>query len=156
MIRVALLFTALAGQAEALSCMRPDVVATYQSAASSDETYYILRGALDFDPGEMPSGYDENAEQPEPVLGRFSGYGLSPNGFEVPVEAPIILYPTCAGPWCGTAQPSDDVLIFVNEDPDAYILEVGACPWFIFDNPTEKMAARLVSCINGDTCAALN
>ena len=155
---LALSLALVAGQAEALSCVQTDVARTFQSLAESDATYFILRGALSFKASEMPRGDREDGEEPDPVLGRFAGKGLSLNGFDIPVESSIILQPSCIGPWCGATHPSDDVLIFVREDPssNAYVLDLDECHWQIFHNPTKEMTRRLVTCLEGGNCKPAN
>ena len=156
MIRLVSLLMLLAGQAQALSCMRPDVAWTFEQADEAEELYSIMRGSLSFDESLMPQGYDESAGTPDKIPAEFSGHFLTQNGFDKPVETPITLAPTCAGPWCGSAAQSDDVIVFVEYVADGFELEVGACPFFMFYNPTPDMERTLVSCAKGGPCKGAN
>ena len=49
-----LVFAAVAGQAAALSCIRPDPILTFQRVAAAPEPYYVLYGQLDFDQTTLP------------------------------------------------------------------------------------------------------
>lgn len=143
----------VAGQASALSCVRPDVASTFQAAQEDEDSYYVLRGSLSFDPSLMPESYVEAAGfEPSPVAAQFEGKALTLSGFQASFDTALTLGPSCAGPWCGAAGPSDDVIIFAKQTASGLEVDVGACPWFMFYNPDSAMVSQLVDCVNGRGC----
>ncbi len=147
-----LVFVMIASHAAALSCLRPDVASSYQDAHAAEDLYYILRGRLDFDAALMPNGVEARASPPAAVPAQFDGMTLTARGFTTPFAAPIILQPSCAGPWCGSLQPSADILVFAKQTGAGLEVDVGACPWFVFYNPTDAMEQRIVDCVAGRRC----
>ena len=155
MIRGLLLTACLlsATQAFALTCVPPDPIGAFQEAQAAPETYKVLHGTLSFDPSRMPPGDGSAAPTPEPVGARFTGFALGLAGFTRPVEAPMTLQPTCAGPWCGSIGPGT-VLLFAEVTDAGYIVEIGPCGGGAFDQVPEATLERLASCIRGEACAA--
>ena len=152
MIRLALLLALIAGQVQALSCMRPDVSSTYKTVDASEDIYRVMRGSLSFDASLMPDSYVEQFNQLEPVPATFQGMTLATDGFTKPITTDLTLIPNCAGPWCGTASPSHDVIVFARYSTTGFQVEVDACPWFTFFNPTDEMVEALISCANDQVC----
>jgi len=139
------------GPAAALSCLRPDPVATFQSAAESSDSYAVLYGSFDFDGSLMP-GFDneQQLEEIAPIVAEFTGRALGPDGFTIRYETELWLQPSCAGPWCGGMQPSDNVMAFVRDRGDgSYELELGACPYWVFFDPTQAERDHMQACLNG-------
>lgn len=157
MIRLLLSATAMlcAGQAAALSCMPPDPVRSFLSAAEAEEEYAVLHGTFTFDDGAMPDGTLSHAPEgfePSLVVAQFSGNILTPEGFTREYDGPIGLQPTCAGPWCGRLDSPVTALAF------ARVLDLGAsvtldpCNSNVFPDPGREVLTRIVACIQGDTC----
>ena len=142
---------ALAGPVQALSCLMPDPVATFLQAAESSDSSAVLYGDFDFDPSGMPS-FDGRTE-PEnvpPIPARFDGAALTSGGFTLPYETELWLQPTCAGPWCGGMHPADNVLAFVRDRGDGtYELELGACPFWAYFDPSREVLSQMTACMNG-------
>jgi hypothetical protein len=153
MIRLALPALLLAAtQAAALSCAPVDPIRDFQAAQAAPEIYHVLYGTLSFDPARMPQGESPDP-QPAPVPARFSGFGLGLEGFTRPVEAPVTLQPTCAGPWCGTFGPGT-ALLFAEVTSAGYVVEIGPCGGGAFDQVSEATLARLAACMRGEVCGS--
>ena len=140
-----------ASSAHALSCLRPDPVTTFLQAAASSDSYAVLYGDFAFDGSTMPTfdGQSE-PEEPDPVPARFSGAALTTEGFTLPYDTELWLQPTCAGPWCGGMQPSNNVLAFVRDRGDGtYELELGPCQFWAFFDPSRDELSKMTACMNG-------
>lgn len=140
----------IAGQASALSCMRPDPVSAYQQAADAQGVYYVLYGALDFDAIELPKGVENNPRAPAPISAMFHGNGLSPEGFNLRFDQPVTVQPICAGPWCGQVAPHTAAIVFVQALDDHLLLEVGPCGGQVFEQPSQADLDAMVQCANGN------
>ena len=149
------LIVGLAGQAKALSCVRPDVAHSYERAAQAEERFIILLGTFAF--GDVPSSQTGNINQPREVevRSRFEGAYLTQEGF---VEAPTLavdLNFTCAASWCGSlTSDGAEVLAFVEQTATGYELHVGPCGGTAFRAPTPEQIAQVQSCIRGEGCEA--
>lgn len=153
-ILAALLSTALAGQASALSCLRPSVQATFAQANASASKYVLAVGRVSLAPGTtLPStGDDPNARTGYSVDARFDGDLASATGFDEKATFPLTVEVTCTGPWCGgVPQQAERMLLFVERRDDANVLVEGPCPFFALAATPEALAAAL-SCVKGGTC----
>lgn len=145
------LIALIAGQAAALSCRRPDLVDAFKRASDANDTYYVLYGALDFDPRLMPEGNGTNdVSEPAPIPAFFRGNGISDTGFNLRFDQTVTLQPVCAGPWCGTAAPHTPVLAFVRVVGSELLLEVGPCGGQLFQEPSADDLSAMVQCLNGN------
>ena len=147
----AALASMVAGPALSLSCLRPDAERTFAEAAASTDRYIVLHGSFSFDGSAMPA-FDERSEGEtiDPVPARFSGMALNSDGFTIPYSTELWLQPTCAGIWCGGMQPADDVLAFVRDRGDGtYELELGPCPFWVFNDPEPQVLDRMAACLAG-------
>ncbi|WP_435705906.1 hypothetical protein [Yoonia sp.] len=140
----------LGGQAQALSCMRPDVARTFDWASEANESYIILQGTFAFTQPARP-----NTSNVAPTSVRlpatFNGRYLGADGF---VDAPILdvtLEFSCVSAWCGSIQNGDDVIAFVQQSDSGYMLRVDACHSTVF-NPTDDTLQRVTSCMRGTGC----
>lgn len=141
-----------AGQVSALSCMRPDAARTFQWAADAQESYVILMGQFAFE-APRPDGVDMTNPEVVSVPARFVGSYLGMNGFVDGAALDLTITFTCAGSWCGSLDPSDrEMLAFVQETPEGYVLEVGPCYGSIFFDPREGPAQQIESCMRGEGC----
>lgn len=152
---LALSFAAVAGQAAALSCIRPDPIATFNRVAAAPEDYYVLYGTLTFDEGALPAGVSDKAfadATPDPIPAFFRGKGLTREGFVSDYISPAVLQVSCAGPWCGSARSGVDAVYFVRADTDPVQMEAGACGGMIFEEPGQDVLAALTACMQGGDC----
>jgi len=150
---VAVVASLWGSQVSALSCLPPDVARSFTWASEAEELYLVVLGTFEF--GNVPSSDtgDINAPREVEVSSRFDGQFLSSSGFTdaPPLDGTIRF--ECAGPWCGSmASDGAEVLAFVEQQPDGYVLAVGPCPGATFYEPTDDQLAQIVSCIKGRDC----
>lgn len=142
--------TMFAGQVSALSCIMADPKRSFQDAADSDDTYYVLYGTLDFDPALLPQGVGNNDRGPAvPIPAIFKGHSLSPAGFASYYSEKMTLLPTCAGPWCGSHAPNVASLMFAKVADGAITIEASSCGGNIFPEPSEAVLDDMTACMNG-------
>lgn len=153
-IILAMLVSLIAGQATALSCLRPDPIETFQRLATDPERYFVIYGTLTFDKTALPQGSNDFGQTPVPdaIAGRFEGLGLSRAGFVTPYESDVLLQVTCAGPWCGSAQSGREAVYFVPASDAPVTLQAGPCGGMIFYDPSEADLDMLTSCMQGGFC----
>jgi ABC-type amino acid transport substrate-binding protein len=140
---------ALAGQAQALSCLRPDPFAAFDAAAAAEEAYIVVHGRFDFDESRLPGLNGA----PMALRVGFEGLGLTRDGFSVPVAREVVLDISCAGAWCGSLTPGRPVLAFLERRADGLHLDLGACPTAVFDLPEPGTLRRLAACLDAPRCA---
>ena len=149
MIRAATaVLIALAGPAQALSCLRPDPATSFATASASDLPYLVMTGELTAPPA---SGTTE--QQPVSILARLTGHGLTNAGFTVPYDGDVVLDVTCAGPWCGALPASGPVVAFARIDGPTPVIEMSACGGWLFPDPDRATLDLLTDCINGKACS---
>lgn len=144
-------------QAQALSCLRPDPVTTFQQLAAEPESYFVLYGTMTFDESALPQGTNsfEVSTPTDPIPERFVGKGLSKAGFATPYVSRVMLQVTCAGPWCGSARSGAEAIYFVPASDPPVTMQAGACGGMIFEDPTPEVLEMLTSCMQGGTCTPL-
>lgn len=149
-MRLALVLVLLAGEAQALSCMRPTIANSFARAEAVPDSVYLLKGALSFDESLLP---DRDMLQPEkdpaPIEAQFKGMALSRDGFTTPYNRSVTLQPLCFGPWCGQAISEEPAIIFATVRGDDLVIEVNPCGGQIFYEPTPQMDAAAIACMNG-------
>jgi hypothetical protein len=151
LVTLAALASISAGPALSLSCLRPDAERSFAQAAASDDRYIVVHGRFSFDESTMPA-FDErsDSETLDPIPARFSGMALNRDGFTIRYSTDLWLQPTCAGIWCGGMQPADDVLAFVRDRGDGtYELELGPCPFWVFNDPEPGVLDKMAACLAG-------
>ncbi|PUB18558.1 hypothetical protein [Yoonia sediminilitoris] len=142
-----------AGQAAALSCMRPDPIATFNQVAAAPEPYFVLYGRLHFDESALPQGLkDPQSPDPAAIAAEFVGMTLTSAGFVRPYESPVELLPVCAGPWCGSARTDVDAIYFVRADKVPVMAIAEPCGGMIFANPSPEVLDALTVCMQGGAC----
>ena len=151
----ALLATALAGPADALSCLRPSVAQTFTEASAAEAQYVLAVGRVSLMPGEtIPStGDDPNDRRGYAVEARFDGVLASPTGFDDDAAFPLTVEVECAGAWCGAVPLAERVLAFVERRGDRNVLVEGPCPFWAL-RATPEVVAQAEACLRGEACAA--
>ncbi len=135
----------VATQASALSCLRPDVVRSYNNAAAADVSFAILLGEFDF---SAPA--ENNAEQGQQVTAQFSGQAMTAQGFDAINPMVVDLLTTCSGSWCGHfPAPGTEVLAFAQQTQNGFILSLGACGGSVFG---ADEAPIVEACVLGQKC----
>ncbi len=137
-----------AGQAHALSCLRPDVVSLYEQARDSEDVYSIVKGRLSYPtPPKLPKP-DLPTESPA-IL---SGFALGADGLTVPFEREVTVSLTCLGPWCAEAPTAGvEGYIALRHHQGGYILDQSACHAnAVLAEPGDDQ--RLLACHRDDRC----
>ncbi|MGB3555192.1 MAG: hypothetical protein WBA25_11195 [Jannaschia sp.] len=153
-ILAALLATALAGPAAALSCLAPSVEGSFRAADESDAQYAMAVGTLTPLPGEAipaPSP-DPNQREGYVLQTRFEGNLATLDGFDRPATFDVAVEVECAGAWCGGV-PVGAKLLFLERREDGNVLVEGPCPRFALAATPENMSGA-VACVRGEACAA--
>lgn len=154
---LAIMLVLVSGPLQALSCLRPDPIETFQRLAAEPESYFVLYGTLTFDEGALPVGTNDFEEiaPPDPIPARFEGKGLSKAGFATPYVSNVLLQVTCAGPWCGSARSGAEAIYFVPASDPPVTMQAGACGGMIFEDPAPAVLEVLTSCMQGGPCTPL-
>lgn len=140
----------MAGEVQALSCARPDVVRSFAAADAAPEITYVLKGRLRFDEALLPQGVVNAPRAPAAIPATFAGVALGQDGFTIPYERAVILQPACAGPWCGSAQAGAEAIMFATVRGDDLVITASPCGGKIFYSPTNQMVRQLTACMQGD------
>lgn len=149
-ILAAALSLSLASQAQALSCIRPDIVQSYKDHAEATDSYVVVRGKFRFTPPKSRS--DENNPKEQRIKARFEGVALSQRRFDTSFSRPVDIIFGCAGPWCGSVIPDTEAIAFVQQTDNGLVLDEGPCPWRVFYEPTKEQVDRLLSCHTSGIC----
>lgn len=153
-LALAALSATLATQTAALSCMYPDVARTYARVAADDAPYVVLLGQFRFDP--EPFAPSLISPKPDAIPATFEGEYLGADGFVPAPPLDITLDFLCAGPWCGSLDPTaTEILAFVRQTETGYVLTVSACNDTAFQNPSAQDIGRIEDCMRGGPCAEL-
>lgn len=151
---VAAALAMISGQAQALSCLRPDPIDTFQRVAAAAESYHVFYGQLTFDENALPSGVLANQTRiPDPIPGRFVGKSLTADGFTRDYVSNVMLQIGCAGPWCGSARSGVDAVYFVPATDPPVTMQANPCGGMIFEDPSEAVLDMLTSCMQGSACS---
>ncbi|WP_299838597.1 hypothetical protein [uncultured Jannaschia sp.] len=152
LILAALLSTALAGQASALSCLRPSVQSSFQAADTSEADYVLAIGRVQPLPGEeiAPADDTPNDRKGYSARTRFDGEIAGADGFDTTVSFPLTVEVECAGHWCGGV-PLDRNIMFVERRGEENVLIEGPCPRFALD-ATPEAEADVLACLRGEAC----
>lgn len=141
-----LALTLMATQSHALSCVRPDVVRSYNGVAKSESEYVVLLGSFKFPKIQAEEGKSLN------VKARFTGKLLTGAGFNEEVTAPVTISFSCAGPWCGRIEPGSEQLSFVQQDGNLLTLQVDPCYGLTFPDPSAEQVKLIEDCAAGLSC----
>lgn len=153
---LAVVLATMAGQAAALSCLRPDPITTFQFLAAEPDPYFVVYGQLTFDTSLLPDTVRNTPSlvPPAAIPARFRGKGLTQDGFTSDYIGPVVLQPTCAGSWCGSASSGVDAIYFAASGERPAVFTAGPCGGRIFENPSPAVLEMLTSCMQGGTCLA--
>ncbi|WP_102109015.1 hypothetical protein [Oceaniglobus roseus] len=142
----ALCLVATAQQALALSCVAPDPLRAFAEAAAAPEVHIVVQGSFAFE-GAFPEGGGDTQPEPKAIPARFTGHGLTAEGFTTPLSMWVTLDASCLGPWCGSLAPETEQLAFLERRVDGYHLAVGPCPTRLFAPADVATAESLQACI---------
>ncbi|KAA2312899.1 hypothetical protein DL237_16360 [Pseudooceanicola sediminis] len=148
------LATLVAGPAQALSCLAPDVARSFDEASTSDARYMVLHGTLDRGTPSLP---EQDLTNPDPEVQRLPalvrGKALTEDGFSAAVQAQITMELGCTGPWCAALPENGEVLAFIELTNNGPILRLNACGGHLFADPSPEQIALIESC-QADGCPA--
>ncbi|MCK0096091.1 hypothetical protein MWU60_10965 [Yoonia sp. F2084L] len=144
----------VSAQAQALSCMRPDPIRTFQQVAAAPESYYVLYGQLRFDEADLPvRDLSQQLRNPEPITARFEGKGLTRQGFTSDYQSDVMLQIDCASIWCGGARSGVDAVYFVRVTEPLVTMYATPCGDMIFEEPSQATLDMLTTCMQGGDCS---
>ncbi|WP_375175783.1 hypothetical protein [Pseudooceanicola sp.] len=151
---LALSLTLASSPANALSCLRPEVLRSYQEAAEAKETYVVVSGVISHDVAAVPEA--RNADSPRIAFtARLAGASLTHDGFTAPFDAPVEVTLNCVSAWCAPLPPQHaSVLAFVQKTEDGYSLDMQPCQQWLFENPEPEQMVALVDCHTSGNCSA--
>lgn len=150
---VVVLALSCAQPALALSCLKPDVVGSFQQASESDQTYSIVLGALQFDSDTPP--FDGTMTPSTSIPATFQGRILGADGFATDVAAPVTLKVSCLADAqvCGSAgEPDTRVIAFLRHSDGTNVLDLDPCPRWLFADPTVQQLESMANCATGGAC----
>ena len=149
---IAALMAAVASPALALSCVRPDVAATYLRAAEAEETYIVVHGTLQFNQRKLPKAKGNESPPTTRIPARMTGKALTKSGFDHEFERNITLEVQCFGPWCGGAGSGETYLAFLQRTGSGYVMVADPCASLSFQNPDPDKLSTVQQCFNGGPC----
>lgn len=152
-ILATLVSAALAGEAAALSCLRPTVQSSFRAADAAEARYVMAVGRLRLLPGETiprTGEGDPNRRQGYTVAARFDGKLADAGGFSTDASFPVTVRVECAAAWCGGV-PLDRMLFFIERREGENLLVEGPCPRFALPATPETIAGA-AACLAGEAC----
>ncbi|KAB7614652.1 hypothetical protein F9L33_08420 [Amylibacter sp. SFDW26] len=147
---IALIFLALASQAAALSCVRPNIGRTFNNVAASKDIYVMGQGTLTAT-GKIPK-YQQSVERQ--ITTEFTGvfYGVSGALRERTVL--VTVDTICFASWCGSFPKTDEkMIVFLKKSPSGYRLESNPCDGHFKIAPTIKEIRILQKCLKKGECS---
>lgn len=143
-----------ANTALALSCLRPDVVRSYQMAAEASESYVVVSGVLDHQMAEVPTDRKEG-NAPVSFAAQLVGKHLTADGFTGDFSRPVEVTLNCVSVWCATLPPQhSSVLAYVRMEGDQFFIDANPCQTWLFDDPTPDQMVSVVACHTEGNCQA--
>tara|TARA_B100000768_G_scaffold175694_1_gene187447 strand:- start:1698 stop:2177 length:480 start_codon:yes stop_codon:yes gene_type:complete len=139
-----------AAKVDALSCVQPDIVDSYQYSTHSKNSVVILKGEFSFP--QLFWKKSEKIPKTQIIQGTFLGLMLDKHGFKIPYSEPVILIFECFSAWCGDMQPDQNVIAFVDVEDRQLTLRVQPCNSKVFSMATLENELRLLSCHHAGEC----
>ena len=144
-----------ASPAWSLSCLRPDIVTTYEYARDAEEPFWIIRGKVLSDvPLAMPKAdesgrYKDDASASTPV--RVLGRGLRTDGTYRVTLQDVTLTISCFAHWCGSIALDEELFMAVEATATGPELIVDPCSSRVVPF-TEDGERRLLRCVRDGVC----
>jgi hypothetical protein len=136
---------AIAGQAAALSCLRPDVQNAFAEANAAPETYVVVLGEFSGGPGPRAGGTTGGEERT--YTARFSGHLMNRDGKARSIDREVTVREGCAASWCSELATGQQVLTFLQVDTGAApLLALGPCYPDFFTSPTQAQLEVVKQC----------
>ena len=146
-----LAFVLIGFQAQALSCLWPNVAQTFNSKQISTETYVLMVGTVKLTgkPPEYVQGKPRSAKAL--VAGKYVGR----RGLSATQTVPVTVQTHCAASWCG-GFPNDmleDVIMYLRQTPKGAVIDIHACPNGFGQIATQDRVRLLQSCLRKGKCS---
>ncbi len=143
-----------AGQAAALSCLRPTIEAGFNTHSQAEEIYVMVLGKLTNKRNVVPGVELRGAgiARGESYVATFIGFQSTRSGFDRPLEATVAVKGTCLASWCGGVNIDVEMITFLEKTPYGYTLSEGPCGGAVFYNPDADMKRRAHQCLLGGVC----
>jgi len=152
---LALLLMFLAGQAQALSCVRPDIANTFLRADAAEDEYMVLKGRFDFDPNDFPSSSGQKEYLTVSIEAWFDGHLLTRLGFTNSISSRVVLNVSCLGHWCTGISTDTDYIAFARQTSEGFNVDLEVCGDTVFAAHPE-IERKLVRCLRGQNCEPAN
>lgn len=113
-------------QAQALSCMRPNLGDAFNSFHDAPERYTLAVGRLTARAGDSPQ-----AERGVPTRAeaRFTGRTITAKGTGQALDIPVTVQTSCVASWCGgVPETHRPLIVFLRHDGPSRVLDIPACP----------------------------
>lgn len=138
-----------------LSCLRPDIVRTYEMARDAKAGFWIVLGEIVADgPIATPEPdavgrFKENASASTSVA--FAGLGMTADGSYKGFEQRITLTITCLAHWCGSVQDETHVFAAIEVKDTGPELIIDPCSSRVVPF-SEDGEERLMACVRDGVC----
>ena len=148
---IALLSIIVSGPAHALSCIPATPSEAFGIIEAAPERYWVVVGEII---GKTPPplrGSNSGVDKKRTYEAAFTGHNVNRHGLANPTTMSITVTQRCIGPWCPSIAHDQKVLTFLRLDPSGTpALELDACTWNVFYNPTAQDMNEIKSCfVNG-------
>jgi hypothetical protein len=146
-----------AAPSQALSCLRPTPERSFAQFHDAPELYQVWSGRwIQTNPIPQTEGYvDPNSgTKPEPVLYRFRGRMVGPQGAFGPIRSfRVKVAPQCAGPWCAQYPSGGEEAVGFFERPPtgARTFEPLPCGGASFSRTIDTID-RIAACFTSGAC----
>ncbi len=146
---MSVLFTALATQAMALSCMPPNIAHTFNYLHASPKTYVMGLGKITA--METIPEYVRGEERH--ISAEFKGVFLGTSGRTKQQSLLLTVDTTCVSVWCGNFPKTDkQMLVFLQKTDVGYQMESSPCGGHFKISPTSKDIRTLKQCLKNNGC----
>ncbi|MFY0681421.1 MAG: hypothetical protein JXR13_12680 [Thalassovita sp.] len=138
----------------ALSCLPPDIRLNFLVAEDSPHNHFVVEGRFTIsDPDDANGSTREKFSSENTRLeGTMVGRALGSKGRTVPFHHPVIFEVDCFGPYCGRVISDTNMIAFVRQDEDQYVVTSGPCLDMVTYEPSELDRDRVQQCIDGGEC----
>lgn len=147
----ALLVGMIATQAQALSCLRPNLATAFNQFQKSDETYRIAVGTIRIT--GKPAKYIDG--KPRRMKATFQGQFMGLSGLGAMQKESVTLQTHCLAHWCGGFPNNTDTkyVMFLRKSTAGNVLDLTACPDGNMSTVTDKRLKMLQKCLKRGLCS---
>ncbi len=146
----ALIFLAMASQAIALSCLRPNIGRTFNTIATSESIYLMGQGTLTAT--EKIPDYKQGVERQ--IRANFTGVFYGVTGTSTKRTISVTVDAICFASWCGNfPKTNKKTVVFLKQSPNGLRLESNPCEGHFKVSPTSKDMRILQECLKNGMCS---